>query len=376
VRLKPAAEGLTSFYVLVALGGAAGGGFVILIAPRLFKDFWEFPLVLFVVYLLVGLLVLRDFMTRYAGRIGRLGLIAWLGLAWVLAYMGLTYIYEGQKDTLAMTRNFYGVLRVYESQRGTEHWRRYLWHGSICHGSQIMHESGRKSPTMYYLPDAGISIAVERHPKRRVSSEDASPPKAGLRIGVIGLGTGTLAAYGRQGDVLRFYEINPKVVDFARDYFSYLEDSAATIETVTGDGRVALERELEENGSQQFDILAVDAFSGDAIPVHLLSREAFEIYLEHLRSDGILAVHISNLYFDLRPVVRGLAEAFHLPAVLILSPVKPEGEIYPSDWVLITENGRFLVDDVVSTSITPWLTDAESNIIWTDDFSNLFGVLK
>jgi hypothetical protein len=376
VRLKPAAAGLTTFYVLISVGGAAGGGFVSIIAPRLFKDFWEFPLVLFIVYLLVGFLVFRDTMTRYTARVGRIGLIAWLGLAWILAFMALTYIYKGQKDTLAMTRNFYGVLRVYESQKGTEHWRRYLWHGPICHGSQIMHESGRRSPTLYYMPDAGISIAVERHPKRRLSAGGTSMESGGLRIGVIGLGTGTLAAYGKPSDVFRFYEINPRVIEFARDYFTYLEDSAATIETVAGDGRVALERELQEKGSQQFDVLAVDAFSGDAIPVHLLTREAFELYLEHLRPGGILAVHVSNLYFNLRPVVRGLAEAFHLPAVLILSPGKLEGEIYPSDWVLITENGRFLGDDVVSTAITPWLTGGESNIIWTDDFSNLFGVLK
>jgi hypothetical protein len=364
VRLKPAAEGLTTFYVLIAAGGAAGGGFVSLVAPRLFKDFWELPLVFFLVYLFVGFLALRGAVTRY-----RIAL--WMGGAWILAYFFGTTVYEGQKDTLAMARNFYGVLRVYESHRDTEHWRRYLWHGPICHGSQFMHASRRRSPTMYYMPDAGISIAVERHPKR-----SSSPMRAGLRIGVIGLGTGTLAAYGRDGDVLRYYEINPKVIDFARDYFSYLEDTAATIETVTGDGRVALERELEGKGSQQFDILAVDAFSGDAIPVHLLTREAFALYLEHLQPNGILAVHISNLHFDLRPLVRGLAEELNLPAVLIQSPGKPEGEIFPTDWVLMTENGKFLMDDVVAASITPWLVGVESNIVWTDDFNNLFGVLK
>jgi hypothetical protein len=364
VRLRPAAKELTTFYVLIAAGGAAGGGFVSLVAPRLFKDFWELPLVFFSVYLLVGYLVLREAVSRYR-------LASWMMGVWILAYfLGMT-VYEGQKDTLAMVRNFYGVLRVYESHRGTEQWRRYLWHGPICHGSQFMHPSRRRRPTMYYMPDAGISIAVERHPKRR-----ALPERGNLRIGVIGLGTGTLAAYGRRGDTLRYYEINPKVVDFAREHFSYLEDTEAAVEIVTGDGRVSLERELEERGSQQFDILAVDAFSGDAIPVHLLTREAFTLYLEHLRSDGILAIHISNLHFDLRPLIRGLAEDLHLPAVLIQSPGKPEEEVFPTDWVLITENGRFLVDDVVSSSITPWLMGRESNIVWTDDFSNLFGVMK
>jgi hypothetical protein len=359
-RLKPPARELTSFYIMVASGGALGGAFVSLVAPRFFQDYWEFPLALVLAFVLAALCHVRDHGSRK--------IYGWMAGIWVLVSFFGYQSYDGLEESLVVERNFYGVLRVVERDREQIDWRRYLWHGGICHGSQYLHESRRREPAMYYTSEAGISITVANHPKRK----NGDP----LRIGVIGLGTGTLAAYGSEGDEFRFYEINPGVVRLAEEYFSYLEDSAAEVEVVLGDGRVALSRELREEGSQKFDILAVDAFSGDAIPVHLLTREALALYWEHLSDGGVLAFHVSNLYLDLRPVVRGLAEERNLPVVLIQSRGDLEKEIYATDWVLITENGSFLADPEVAASFTPWMGASTDTVLWTDDYSNLFGVLK
>ncbi len=359
-RLKPPARELTSFYIMMASGGAVGGAFVSLVAPRFFRDYWEFPVALVFTFVLAGLCHLRDHGSRR--------IYLWMAGIWLLVLSFGYHIYGGLEDSLVVERNFYGVLQVVERDRDQLGWRRYLWHGGICHGSQYLHETRRREPALYYTDEAGISITVENHPKRKAGD--------GLRIGVIGLGTGTLAAYGRQGDEIRFYEINPGVVRLAGEYFSYLEDSAAEVEVVLGDGRIALSRELRENGSQKFDILAVDAFSGDAIPVHLLTREAFALYWEHLAEGGVLAVHVSNLYLDLHPVVRGLAEERNLPVVLIQSAGDLEKEIYATDWVLITENGSFLADPKVAASFTPWMGASRDTVLWTDDYSNLFEILR
>jgi hypothetical protein len=360
VRLKPPARELTSFYIVMATGGALGGAFVSLVAPYFFADLWEFPLTLISTVVLAALSQIRE---EGTGKIYR-----WMAAVWMLVLFFGYQIYDGLEESLVVERNFYGVSRVVERDRGRIGWRRYLWHGGICHGSQYLHETRRREPTMYYTSEAGISITLENHPKRAAGNA--------LRIGVIGLGTGTLAAYGERGDEIRFYEINPGVVRLAEEYFYYLEDSAAEVEVILGDGRIALERELREEGSQEFDILAVDAFSGDAIPVHLLTREALALYWEHLAEGGVLAFHISNLYLDLQPVVRGLAGERNLPVVLIESDGDLAQEIFATDWVLVTENGSFLSNPKVAASFTPWMGGSIDPVVWTDDYSHLFGLVK
>jgi hypothetical protein len=367
-RARPPAAHLTSYYLVIATGGALGGVFVTLLAPALFQGYWEYPLALLASYVLAALCVSRDQIPFGESRSLRVRPHLWAGGAWVLVFFLGWHVYDVRAGTLAMTRNFYGVLKVYEGDAGTPEWRRYLWHGQISHGSQFLQPSRRRTPTQYFGTETGIGLAINNHPRRQT----------GLRIGIVGLGTGTIATYGRETDVIRFYEINSEVAAIARDYFYYIEDSPAEVDVVLGDARISMEQELRLNGSQQFDLLAVDAFSGDAIPVHLLTREAFELYLKHLRPDGILAVHISSLYFDLKPLIRGLARELDWPAVLIENMEDPDAEVFSCEWALLTRNGEFFAEEAVTQGITPWLAETSGTpeeVVWTDDYSNLFQLL-
>jgi spermidine synthase len=197
----------------------------------------------------------------------------------------------------------------------------------------------------------------------------------GLRIGVVGLGAGTLAAYGQPGDYFRFYEIDPDVIRLAERYFSFMRDSAALVEVVSGDARISMERELEQNRPQRFDVLAVDAFTGGAIPVHLLTREALGVYLRHLEpAEGILAVHISNDAVDLRPVLAALGRYFRLSQVFVESWPTEDG-CRSSSWVLIARSPRALSQPAIEQVGSP-LADSDPSLLWTDDYSNLFRVLR
>ena len=369
-RTRPPAAKLTSFYLLVAAGGAAGGVFVTLLAPRFFDGHWEYPLALVASYVLAAWCRNRGKSPagRTASENAKKQSQLWTAGACALVSILGWHIYATQANTLAMTRNFYGVLKVYDIHKDTPQWRRYFWHGEITHGSQFMDPSRRRSPTQYFGTQAGIGLALRHHPRRQT----------GLHIGVAGLGAGTIAAYSTSNDSFRYYEINPDVERLSKEYFYYLDDSPAQAEVVLGDARISMEQELHRQGSQQYDVLVIDAFSGDAIPVHLLTREAFELYLKHLRADGILAVHISSLYFDLKPLLQGLARELQWPAVLIDNPYDFDNEVFSAEWVLLTKNEEFLAVDEVAQSITPWPAeepDGSGNVVWTDDYSNLFQLL-
>jgi spermidine synthase len=220
--------------------------------------------------------------------------------------------------------------------------------------------------TTYYGDGSGVEVAIDQHPKR-----DAAQP---LRIGVIGLGAGTIAALGQLGDTVHFFEINPAAVDFARHYFTFLSGSPATIEITLGDARLSLERELRDPAAQHtYDVLAIDAFSGDAIPVHLLTREAFALYWQALREDGVLAVHVSNHYLDLPPIVRGLAAEQRRQVVMIETMDDDSRALDSSTWMLVTGNAALI------ESARPYATEPEPNertLVWTDAFSSLLQVLK
>ncbi len=304
-RLRPPTDALTGFYLYVATGGALGGAFVALVAPAIFSGYWEYPLSLGIVYLVVGGSIV---FTSEEENVGR-------GVAWFLGGLALavalgSYVRSGSEGAIASRRSFFGVLRVYDRDLGSGLTERDLWNGPVAHGAQLLDPAHRREPILYYGPETGVGLAFS------YLSRPSSGP-GGRRIGVIGLGTGSLAAYGRPSDWLRFYELNPQVIEVARSYFTYLEDSPADVSIVTGDARLSLARELRESGPNRFDLLVLDAFTGDAIPMHLLTREAFALYDAHLAPDGILAVHVSNLHFDLRPVVRSHAESMAAVALPI-----------------------------------------------------------
>jgi SAM-dependent methyltransferase len=262
-------------------------------------------------------------------------------------------------DTVAMMRNFYGALRVQEFRIGLQLPYRSLVHGTIEHGAQYLSFPENRNPTTYYGRRSGVGLAL------RFCCDG---PK---RVGVIGLGTGTLAAYGKPGDSFRFYEINPQVISVAKGWFTFLKQSPAKTEIILGDARLSLESEP----SQQFDVLAVDAFSGDAIPVHLLTKEAFAVYFRHLKPGGILAVHTSNTYLNLVPVVKLLAEDADYATRLIASDEETSMMVSSADWVLVTRNQEFLKKPETfagseNITVPPRLR------LWTDDYNNLYEILR
>lgn len=374
VRLKPAANYLTSFYLMVALGGALGGVFVSLIAPLLFKGYWEFHVGLVATMVLLGFCLYRTKDPLQSSRLLWSGRILWVGgIALLVGFLGL-HILEQQESNILTTRNFYGVLRVNETDIGTEFATRFLYHGRISHGRQFLTSKLRSYPTAYYGPFSGISLAIGRHPRRlSLNKQEDGERQGGLHVGIIGLGVGTIAVYSKPGDTYRFYEINPDVDRVARENFTYLKDAKGTQQVVLGDGRISLERELANTPRQPFDILAVDAFSGDGIPVHLLTREALALYWEHLGPDGILAFHTTNRHFDLTPVVLALARELGKRALWIqdMSNLKKGNDF--SEWILVTSNKAFLKDPFVNFRARPWPPLPE--IVWTDDYSNLFQVI-
>jgi SAM-dependent methyltransferase len=233
-------------------------------------------------------------------------------------------------------------------------------HGTINHGEQFLNPARRRLPTTYYAEESGIGMAIR--------DKQQSPGR--MRVGVIGLGTGTTAAYGRAGDYYRFYEINPQVRAIAETEFTFLSGCPCRVEIAIGDARLSLEREAPEH----FDVLALDAFSGDSIPVHLLTREAMQLYLRHLQPDGILAVHISNRYLDLRPVVAAVSRSAGLEARFVTNPDDDLRDVLRSDWVLAAAPVPGFDENLESRSQA--IASAAGVRLWTDEYSNLFQILK
>lgn len=368
VRRRPAASDLTTFYVYVALGGALGGVFVNLIAPLIFDGFWELHGSVGLVCIFAVTSAASVQPTRHVS-LQRMTVVA--GCVGVLILMWLLgrHIREQRDTSILDMRSFFGVLHVYESDKGTLEHFRSLCHGRISHGEQWVHSFMRHQPTSYFGPHSGVALALKRFPARN----EKGMAKQAIRVGAIGLGVGTIAAYGRPGDLFRFYEINADVEFVARNYFYYLDDSEAKIEVVIGDGRSTMQHELTTSGSQHYDVIVVDAFSGDAIPIHLLTQEASDVYWQHLHTDGVLALHISNLHLDLTDVARQMAAHANKDAIYIEDDGEDEFSDV-SDWVLITSNQTFLNDPSVRSSQDEWLHELKP-IIWTDNFSNLFEVV-
>jgi hypothetical protein len=436
-RLRPDPRQLTGYYLMIAAGGALGGLFVALAAPRLFNDFHELHLGM----LLCGLLVLAICVRERTGE--NIGQWRWLGGALTLAvFLGLDQgmvwlakqhpalsgswltvlragmwcllagavavaalrkslwrfrhwralacvwigcgvvalaavlhkeVRRSEEETLYRARNFYGTLAVceYRKSEPSEHYY-LLQHGRITHGIQFTDAERARWPTSYYCAGSGISLAVDALP--------AGP----RRLGVVGLGTGTMAVFGRAGDTVRLYEINPEVLRLATSWFTYLSNCPAKVEIGMGDARLSLEREP----SQQFDLLVLDAFSSDAVPVHLLTKEAFDLYNRHLAPRGIIAVHISNRFVDLEPVVLNLTREFEYQIAIINLEEDEESDYYAEDesgsrwwsyastWVLLTRDLDILRSPAISAAACAVRTNAPTIPLWTDDFASLFQVLQ
>ncbi|MEE2001744.1 fused MFS/spermidine synthase [Alkalimonas sp. MEB108] len=363
-RLKPVASQLTRFYLAMALGGVLGGLLVNLLAPALLNDFHEFPLVLLAILLLAVLPWQRQLVLWRK--------VAWLGGAASFALLAIWLHLLLNQFTVHQERNFYGSLVVRDIPVAGQ-LQRILIDGTTSHGAQYLALEQRQQALSYYRPGTGVALALQyRQPQ--LSTSDGTK-NAGRHFGMVGLGAGTLAVYGEAGDRIQFYELNPAVIRTAQQHFSYLADSAAIVEVLLGDGRLVLQQQLQQQGSQQFDVLVLDAFSSDAIPQHLLTREAFTLYLQHLHTDGVLAVHISNNYLDLTSVVRNHASHFGLDALFFHTPADSQNPA-ATEWVLLTTNQDFIRQEAIQQLAGNWPTPLNPAIQWTDDFSNLLRVLK
>jgi hypothetical protein len=413
-RLRPEATRLTGFYLMIATGGALGGVFVAVVAPLLFSNYYELDCGLFLCALLYfAVLVLprtspvqnvappdpsprssrreeapisgartarEELEPPHVGcyevkgsaprRVRLKALFAPRLLAWVFLGPGLVVLAvvlvrhtkNASVDSIFTSRNFYGVLTVLDYRRTEpkDHYR-LLEHGRITHGLQFVDPEEAKWPTTYYGEQSGVGLAL------------GALPAGHRRVGLVGLGTGTLTAYARPGDYFRIYEINPEVKRLASSNFTYLSHCQGEAVVMLGDARLSLERDAP----QQFDLLALDAFSSDAIPVHLLTKEAFELYQRHLKTNAVVAVHISNHFLDLQPVVLNLARNFNYQAAIIdYDDSDGDWWLYSSTWILLTRNAELLRAPAICDVATAPGTNAVRVPLWTDDFTSLFQILK
>ncbi len=350
-RRRPGAKHLTLFYLVVSLGGVLGGVLVGIIAPVTLPGYLELEIAL----VIVAGLVLGTNLRR-----------PWPVVGLLVAVLGFTFaafvwrVQNFTEDTVYIERNYYGVVRVKENQsRADDPETRYrsLVHGAILHGEQWLSEKYRRSATTYYKTSSGIGRTLL-----------AFEGKA-IRVGVIGLGAGSVAVYGDGDDVYRFYDINPAVVGIAKTWFTYLKDCPCKIEIALGDARLSLEREAPQN----FDVLVVDAFSGDSIPVHLITVEAFAEYLRHLKPEGVIVFHVSNRFLDLKPVLLAIAEKHHLEYAFLHESGEDGGTT--SDWVAITRFKPFILKPSIVEATEPVAPRPDWRL-WTDDYNNLVQVFK
>ena len=427
-RLKPPPRHLTQYFLFISAGGALGGFLVAIVAPAVFDDYRELQLGLWLLTYALGVLAFRHRSRELVFGVAAGALLLLVALPWVRSYfddsegfkaevvslfkdrwlylvagalllVGTSFDFETRrlnadfkprmggfvmalcvavgavfvvqwraKETtrvLSASRNFYGTLKVYDYYPNDEedHYH-LLLHGATTHGLQFVKPEKSVLATTYYAETSGVGLAITHLPEE---------PR---RLGLVGLGTGSLSVYGRKGDYLRIYEINPAVKDLALTQFKYLEYCQAKLDLVIGDARLMMEREIAENRAQQFDLLALDAFSSDAIPVHLLTKEAFEIYLKQIKPDGVIAVHISNRYLNLRPVVEKLAAHFDMHVVTISDDHEPDWWVYATTWMLVTKNKAFLENDKIRDVADTPEPDVKNAPMWTDDFASLYSIMK
>jgi hypothetical protein len=353
-RSKPDATRLTTFYAASAFGGVCGTTFAAVVAPHVFAGYYELLVGLIFCGVLACVVLYRE-APRLAGgflwAIASAALVSWVATE---AVIGIRRV--GAESTYR-ARNFYGALRVEEEVSPYGHPYRKLVHGTIVHGLQVIDPQFRCEPTTYYGRAAGLDEVL--------GPIDRQTP---LHVGAIGLGAGTIAAYARPGDRFRFYEINPLVAGLATSQFTFLRACAKDATTIVGDARLMLEREP----GQAFDALIMDAFSGDAVPIHLLTKEAFDVYFRHLNATGVIAVHITNRYVDLKPVLRHIARHYGKDLRIIDSRFAQDVWL-SSVWALIAAPGVLPPHVGTPDSGAPTATH---DVLWTDDFSSMWGLLR
>ena len=363
--MKPDKNKLTLFYLIIAVGGVVGSIFTSIIAERVFMQYYEFPVGIMLVYVLFAFTLWKENRNKtLAKRVEKQnGYLCFLSIAGLLAFslyfIKLNNLYFN--NDVYNSRNFYGTLTVKDFKE-VEQPVRMLFDGATSHGTQYLSSYSSSIPTSYYRFDTGVSLALQY--------ADVNKTKL---VGIIGLGTGTLATYGNSGDNYVFYELNPDVAAAADNYFSYLSDSQAEVSVRLGDARITLQKELEHSGSQQYQVLIVDAFSSDYIPVHLLTLEAFQLYWKHLTQNGLLVLHISNNHLDLLPLVTTLAEKLDKKMLHFISAAENE---HTAEWVIITNNTEFLNNAAVQRRATYLDPHKLKKILWTDEYSNLLSVIK
>jgi SAM-dependent methyltransferase len=353
---QPPTKQLTLYYLMLSVGGFLGGFFVGVIAPYAFDGHYELSVAVVLSGLVVSLSLWRAWPAISDG-LGRPVFAVASALA--LVVLGTVSVNDHMQESSGVEmkgRNFYGTLRVFAFPDGGY---RSMLHGQIVHGKQFLAPERAMEPTTYYNADAGAGLAI--------TTQMITGP---VRVGVIGLGVGTLAAYGRQGDTYRIYEIDPLVIGMAKTNFSFLSKTLAQTELVLGDARLQLEAE----SPQQFDVLVVDAFSGDSVPVHLLTREAFAQYARHLKPNGVMAVHITNRFLDLQPVIQTAAQTLGFTARLIDHPGDEDRLVYPSSWALLAKDPQWFAQNALKAATT--LESPNGFVPWTDDYSSLFAVVK
>ena len=357
-RRRPAPAQLTAYYLAIAAGGALGGLFIALVAPYCFNALYDLPIVLS----LTGFLFLYLlWIARGSSQARLMGFTLAAGFAFGFAGIFARETWKSFAYSRLLLRNFYGSLVVYDNEMPRPLGPvRVLRNGMIDHGEQFLRPENRRYPTTYYARDSGVGRALT-----------ALISDGPLHAGIVGLGAGTLAAYARPVDRYDFYEINPNVVKIAATEFTFLRVCQAPYAIIPGDGRLSLERE----SPQRFDLLALDAFSGDSIPVHLLTREAFALYWRHLKPDGVLAVHVSNKYLSLAPVIALAAAERHKPAMLLSSNGNETNEESSSDWVLITSRPGFFDLPTISPAARP-IDPILGLRMWTDQYSSVYRILR
>ena len=353
---QPNSRYLTTYYLMLALGGVMGGFFVGIIAPSWFTENYELSIGIVLSGLVVAIVFLSN--TRFKNSTWRtasaVGVLGFLILITGIRVNDHAYETSGVEFS---HRNFYGTLKVYSDERTGF---KTMQHGQISHGSQYIDPKKALEPTTYYVRESGVGQAI------MIKSNSPQP----IKVGVVGLGVGTLAGYGRAGDTYRFYEINPEVIDVAKKNFTFLSKSPAQMEYVLGDARL----QLEQEPAQKFDVLVIDAFSGDSVPIHLLTKEAFSQYFRHLKPDGVLALHITNRCLNLNPVVKTAANAFDQDIKVVTYVASKDKEGYRSEWALISKDQTFFKNaQLVNAKDIP---EPKNFKLWKDDYSSLISILK
>lgn len=362
-RRKPHPRYLTLFYLMVSAGGAAGGLFVALAAPRLFTGYWELPIAMVGCVVLVTCVLWNAIRSKNGRATVRVVVRAAMIAVTVTfaVYLGRAE-WNKHREYVLSARNFYGVLRVRDNPARQYYTaRRVLIHGTISHGTQLLQPGSGQIATSYFGSGSGVSRAI--HAKGEAGA---------LRIGVLGLGAGVTAALARPGDTLHYYEINPLVTQIANRDFGFLSACPASKRIFLGDGRLV----LEGLPNEALDVFVIDAFSSDSIPVHLLTREAFAIYQRHLKPDAVMALHITNRFLDLEPVVAQAAAESGWTGVIVTDDGDEEDYYSPSDWVVLSRSATIFRHADFQDGFVDKLRSRPNFRPWTDDFSNVIQILK